>query len=216
MKRVKAWSLTVVVASVLGSFALLYFNYFANGTGDPPHAFRGAASTSEACRPCHRSIYDSYVKTGHYLTSTVATKATVMGDFGEGRNVARTPLPDLQFAMEERRGRFFQTAVYTKDTTETFTKPFQIVVGSGERAQTYLFWEGDRLFQLPGMYFTPEETWTLAPGYETWIVWWEELPNKRLGMLYQRPIGGRCIECHAATALPVGSPSRVSISSRQL
>ena len=207
MKRVKPWGLTVAVAAVLGSFALLYFNYFANGTVDPPHAFRGAASTSEACRPCHRSIYDSYVKTGHYLTSTVATKATVMGDFGEGRNVARTLLPDLQFVMEERRGGFFQTAVYTKDTTETFTKPLQVVVGSGERAQTYLFWEGDRLFQLPGMYFTPEETWTLAPGYENWITLWEDLPNKSLGMLYQRPIGGRCIECHAATAMPVGSPA---------
>ena len=122
MKRVKPWGLTVAVAAVLGSFALIYFNYFVNGTVDPPHAFRGAASTSGACRPCHRSIYDSYVKTGHYLTSTVATKATVMGDFGEGRNVARTSLPDLQFVMEERRGGFFQTAVYTKDTTETFTQ----------------------------------------------------------------------------------------------
>ena len=97
MKRVKAWGLTVAAAVVLGSFALLYFNYFANGTVNQPHAFRGAASTSEACRPCHRSIYDSYVETGHYLTSTVATKATVMGDFGEGRNVVHTPLPDLQF-----------------------------------------------------------------------------------------------------------------------
>ena len=207
MKRVKAWGLTVAVAAVLGSVALLYFNYFANGSGAPPHAFRGAASTSEACQPCHQSIYDSYVKTGHYLTSTVAVKATVMGDFGAGRNVVLTPLPDLQFVMEERRRGFFQTAVYTKDTTETFTKPLQVVVGSGERAQTYLFWEGDRLFQLPGMYFTPEETWTLAPGYENWIVPWEDLPNKSLGMLYQRPIGGRCIECHAATAMPVGSPA---------
>ena len=110
MKRIKAWGLVVAVAAVLGSVAPLYFNYFANGTIDPPHAFRGAASTSETCRPCHRSIYDSYVKTGHYLTSTIATKATVMGDFGEGRNVVRTLLPHLQFSMEERRGGFFQTA----------------------------------------------------------------------------------------------------------
>ena len=70
---------------------------------------------------------------------------------------------------------------------------------------TRLFDMGD--FQLPGMYFTPEETWTLAPGYENWITLWEDLPNKSLGMLYQRPIGGRCIECHAATAMPVGSPA---------
>ena len=213
MKRVKAWGLTVAVAAVLGTFALLFFIYLVNRAVDSPHAFQGAASTSEACRPCHRSIYDSYVKTGHYLTSTVANKATVVGDFGEGRNVVRTPLPDLQFVMEERRGgRFFQTATYTADTTQTFTRPFQVVVGSGERAQTYLFWEGDRLFQLPGMYFAPEATWTLGPGYENWIAAWGDLPNKSPGMLYQRPIGGRCIECHAATATPVGGPARFRFS----
>lgn len=229
MKRIKARGLTVAVAAILGTFALLFFIYFANRTVESPHAFRGAASTSDACRPCHQSIYDSYVKTGHYLTSTVATEATVMGDFREGRNVVRTPLPDLQFVMEKRRGgRFFQTATYTNDTTQTFTKPFQIVVGSGERAQTYLFWEGDRLFQLPGMYFTPADTWTLGPGYENWIAAWDDLPNtgasviwagtrvsggpKNPGMLYQRPISGRCIECHAATATPVGGPARFRFS----
>ena len=55
--------------------------------------------------------------------------------------------------------------------------------------------------RVPGMYFTPEATWTLGPGYENWIVAWGDLPNKSPGMLYQRPIGGRCIECHAATAM---------------
>lgn len=207
MKRFKGWGLSVAAAAFLG-LALLYFNYLADGSADPPHAFRGAADTSETCRPCHQSIYDSYVKTGHYLTSAVATRATVMGDFGAGRNIVRTPLADLHFVMQERGGGFFQRGEYTRDTTETFTRPIHVVVGSGERAQTYLFWEGDGLFQLPGMYFTPEETWTLAPGYENWIVPWENLPNKKLGMLYQRPIGGRCVECHATTAMPVGSPTK--------
>jgi hypothetical protein len=208
MKRSKAVGLTVAVASVLGTIALLFFIYLVNRAVESPHAFQAAASTSDACRPCHQSLYDSYVKTGHYLTSTVASETTVMGDFGEGRNVARTPVPELQFVMERKRGGFYQTAMYTKDSTQTFTRPMQIVVGSGERAQTYTFWEGDRLFQLPGMYFTPEATWTLGPGYENWIATWEALPKKSPGMLYQRPISGRCIECHAATAVPVGGPAR--------
>jgi len=208
MKSVKAWGLSVAVASVFGTLALLFFAFLTNRAVDPPFAFRAAASTSDACRPCHQSTYDSYVKTGHYLTSTVATEATVLGDFSAGRNVVRTPVPQLQFVMEQGRDGFFQTANYKGATTQTFTRPVQIVVGSGERAQTYLFWEGDRLFQLPGMYFTPEATWTLGPGYENWIVSWEHLPNKNPGMLYQRRIGGRCIECHAATATPVGDPAR--------
>ena len=129
-----------------------------------------------------------------------------MGDFSKGRNVAHTPVPELQFVMEQRRGGFFQTANYTRDTTQTFTKPVQIVVGL-RGASTDLHVLGRRL-QLPGMYFTPEATWTLGPGYENWIAAREKLPNKSPGMLYQRPIGGRCIECHAATATPVGGPAR--------
>ena len=45
MKRVKPWGLTVAVAAVLGSFALLYFNYFANGTVDPPHVARQSSGS---------------------------------------------------------------------------------------------------------------------------------------------------------------------------
>ena len=205
MKQARTIAVAAAVAAVTGVFALLFFLYLLQRAASPGRGQATAENTTETCRPCHQSIYDSYVKTGHYLTSSAATRETVMGDFRESRNVVRTPVPDLRFTMEKSRGGFFQTATYSADTASSYSKPFHLVVGSGERAQTYLFWEGERLFQLPGMYFTPEKTWTLGPGYENWIAAWEKLPRKRVSMLYERPIGGRCLECHASAVTRVGS-----------
>ena len=207
MKQVKTIAWAAAAAAVAGVFALLFLLYLLPRPDAPGGGFATAPSTTETCRPCHRSIYDSYVKTGHFLTSSAATRDAVMGDFREGRNVVGTPVRGLRFTMEKSRSGFFQTGTYSADSTSSFSKPFHLVVGSGERAQTYLFWEGNRLFQLPGMYFTPEATWTLGPGYENWIAAWEDLPRKSVSMLFQRPIGGRCLECHASAATRVGSPT---------
>ena len=216
VKQAKAIAAVVAAAAVAGVFALLFFLYLLQRGEAPEGGYATAASTTETCRPCHQSIYDSYVKTGHYLTSSAATRDAVMGDFRQGRNVVRTPVSDLHFTMEKSRGGFFQTGTYTGDTKSSFTKPFHVVVGSGERAQTYLFWEGERLFQLPGMYFTPEATWTLGPGYENWIAAWEDLPRKSVSMLFERPIGGRCLECHTSAVTRVGSPDGVEFRPESL
>ena len=216
MKQAKTIAAVAAAAAAAGVFALLFFLYLLQRGEAPEGGYATAASTTETCRPCHQSIYDSYVKTGHYLTSGAATRDAVMGDFRQGRNVVRTPVSGLDFTMEKSRGGFFQTGTYTADTTSSFTKPFHVVVGSGERAQTYLFWEGERLFQLPGMYFTPEATWTLGPGYENWIAAWEDLPRKSVSMLFERPIGGRCLECHTSAVTRVGSPDGVEFRPESL
>ena len=206
MKQAKALVMLTVFFVLAGVFVFLLSIQVLTRKSSPRPVFTGASSTSESCRPCHNAIYDSYIETGHFLTSSPAARKSVMGDFTEGSNVVHTPLSDLEFRMESTREGFFQTGVYTNDSTATFSKPFHVVVGSGERSQTYLFWQGNKMFQLPGMYFTPEKTWTLGPGYENWIAKWGKLPKKNLSMLYQRPIGGRCIECHASTVARVGSP----------
>ena len=216
VKQAKTIAAVAAAAAAAGVFALLFFLYLLQRGEAPEGGYATAASTTETCRPCHQSIYDSYVKTGHYLTSGAATRDAVMGDFRQGRNVVRTPVSGLDFTMEKSRGGFFQTGTYTADTTSSFTRPFHVVVGSGERAQTYLFWEGERLFQLPGMYFTPEATWTLGPGYENWIAAWEDLPRKSVSMLFERPIGGRCLECHTSAVTRVGSPDGVEFRPESL
>lgn len=163
-------------------------------------------SSSAACRDCHQAIYENYIKTGHFLTSTPAVNATILGSFSDGDNVVQTQLPELSFRMETRVDSFFQTAVYARRKIIKYAQPFDVVVGSGERAQSYFYWEKDRLFQLPVTYVTPTDNWILSPGYDDRIISWQYLPDKKLSMFYQRPVGARCLECHANAVRPTKPP----------
>ena len=40
-----------------------------------------------------------------------------------------------------------------------------LITGSGMRGQTYLFWQGDRLFELPVSYWSDGHRWINSPGY---------------------------------------------------
>src|SRR5207248_11785854 len=68
--------------------------------------------------------------------------------------------------------------------TDSRTERFGIVVGSGGKEQTYLYWKGNRLFQLPVSYWR-ELGWVNSPGYR------DGSAN------FERPIIPRCLECHA-------------------
>ena len=175
-----------------------------------------AANTTKECQSCHQEIYESYIKTGHFLTSRPAVKTAVLGRFDDGGNSVQTQLDGLRFKMETRKAGLFQTAVYTKGDTSVFRKPFEVVIGSGERGQTYLYWEEDRLFQLPVTYVAPNKEWILSPGYDQRVLSWANLPAKRLSMFYQRPVGARCIECHASAVTPTTTPIAYNFSPETL
>src|SRR6478735_5403711 len=44
--------------------------------------FAGSAS----CAGCHKDIYESHIKTAHYLDSRPASKESIKGSFSEGKN----------------------------------------------------------------------------------------------------------------------------------
>jgi hypothetical protein len=88
--------------------------------------------------------------------------------------------------MGKKESGFFQTATqgispYTTERTERI----DFVVGSGGKGQTYLYWKGDQLFQLPVSYWA-ELGWVNSPGYRDGI------------LNFDRPIVPRCLECHAS------------------
>jgi len=72
--------------------------------------------------------------------------------------------------MDERRtdGKepdFFQTAVAgTPPETTSHAERIALVIGSGGKGQTYLYWNGDQLFQLPVSYWV-DLGWINSPGY---------------------------------------------------
>jgi hypothetical protein len=165
------------------------------GGGDPRGpAFAGMA----ACLGCHKGTGDSYLHAAHAMTTRVADTHSVAGSFAgvgdrqsSGSGNERSPGPGNEFVygpgrkvvMQRRDSGLFQVAV-TPDGQEAHR--FDIVVGSGRKAQTYLYWKGDGVFQLPVSYFLTEQSWANSPHYPADSIW------------FGRAVEVGCFECHAS------------------
>jgi hypothetical protein len=142
--------------------------------------------SDEACARCHQDKINSYDKTAHHITSQVANKKTIVGTFSPGANTMQTANPNLTFWMDSKGDEFFQTAIWgTPPNERTHTQRFDLVIGSGGKGQTYLFWDDNQLFQLPVGYSTVLGQWINSPGYKDGTA------------SFDRGIIPRCLECHA-------------------
>lgn len=179
-----AVSCAVLIAAAGLMFWLTGFPQLETDLGPPglQPPFVGA----RACRECHLRKFESFRHTAHHLTSQLATTDAILGDFTPGKNRLETRNPKLHFDMEARDGGFFQTAVEKRFAFDrTRSERIQIVTGSGKLGQTYLFWNGNGLFQLPVSYMADAGGWQNSPGYMD-------------GQLrFDRKISPRCLECHA-------------------
>ena len=149
-------------------------------------------AADEKCLSCHQDK-KPYLGTAHNLTSKLATKDSIAGQFREGENTLKTSNPDLSYKMEATKDGFFQMAVLgTPPDTATFSRRFDFVIGSGRKGQTYLYWaEENRLCELPVSYWTELGKWVNSPGY----------PDGELN--FGRPVPARCLECHATSFEPI-------------
>ena len=163
-------------------------------TASGPQAVRPIGD--EKCLVCHEK-QKSYLTTAHHFTSRSATKDSIAGNFEEGKNILKTAEPELLYRMEAKGDGFFQTGVLgTPPDTVSISERFDLVIGSGRKGQTYLYWgNGDQLFQLPVSYWTGIASWVNSPGYGDRFV------------DFSRPVLPRCLECHASFFEPVANPN---------
>ena len=150
-----------------------------------------AYTGSEACGRCHGRIGDSYRHTAHALASRPADKKYIKGSFSPGKNVFsfsdHGALPvSVEVVMEERDSGLFQTAYINGRARRS--ERFGIVVGSGRKAQSYLYWRGNQLLQLPVSYFAATGSWANSPGFPT-----DQVKFNRL-------IPAHCMECHSTVS----------------
>ena len=165
----------------------------------PPSAYAGDA----ACAECHAAQARSYAGTPHATDSSIASGKTILGDFAPQHAVLRTSNPSLAFVMLSTPDGYFQSAVDLSDPqhmTQTM-KQFDIVVGSGRHGQTYLYWDGDQLFELPVSWWTYAHRWVDSPGYPDGVLHWN------------RAVRPRCLECHANYFTTLAMPNRYVKSS---
>jgi len=123
-----------------------------------------------SCRKCHETIVDSFMETAHFRTSSLADAHTIKGSVSEGKNVLRTRSEATYFKMERRLSEgedaFYQTAYQsTESGVKSRTERIALVIGSGRKGQSYLYWKNGLLFQLPVSFLVERGGWTNSPGY---------------------------------------------------
>ena len=162
-------------------------------TPPPPEAYAGDAT----CVSCHKDIAGSFAHTAHHLTSQEPSAQAIHGSFAPGADQLATANPGLIFQMTaEGDGTFTETGRFTRPSGEVreVKKPIDLVVGSGRKGQTFLWWASDQLFELPVSYWVASQSWINSPGY----------PDGTAH--FDRPVTPRCLECPASYSVSTLPP----------
>jgi nitrate/TMAO reductase-like tetraheme cytochrome c subunit len=163
-------------------FVAIFFwrgNIFDSPKPDP----RGTAYAGETtCISCHKDVYNDYLHSAHLNTSRPADEHSITGTFVPGHNIYAYD-KDVKVVMEKRDSGLFQVAYADGKVVDEHR--FDISIG-GVKAQSYLYWAGNSLFQLPVSHFAALKSWANSPGYRS------DKPD------FTRPVGADCMSCHAS------------------
>lgn len=160
---------------------------------------------TQSCRACHQEIVETYVQTAHFETSQLADEHSIQGSFASGSNTLKTGNPNVYFRMEKRQDGFYQTAYRNEQSTiRSRRERFDLVMGSGRKGQSYLYWKDGLLFQLPVSYLVASGKWTNSPGMIDGQI------------VFDRFISPRCLECHTTLFRAEIKGSKARYSSRFL
>lgn len=193
------WSVAVAIVVSVSAGVLFCSGYTPSNSGKQSTISDTAYAGTASCRSCHQAIYDSFLATAHYRTSRPASAATIKGSFDSGKNVFSYN-PFMQVRLEAEGEQHFQTVYVNGEPTHR--ESFDIVVGSGKKGQTFLYWKEAQLYQLPVSWFVPSQSWCNSPGYPP------GMPR------FNRLIPARCIECHGSGAVAETNENNVSYFDR--
>jgi hypothetical protein len=145
---------------------------------------RGAAFAGSAtCVKCHKNITENYLHTAHYLTGRPASEATIHGSFNPDSNTVIFN-DSIKIVMEKHPDGLYQASYTNGKLTQKHR--FEMTFGS-KRAETFLFWKGKEVFELPVSYYISLHQWATSPG-----AYYGDSVN------FSRKIGQRCFECHSS------------------
>lgn len=136
---------------------------------------------SPSCKQCHKSIYDSYFSTSHFNSTRTSSDKNIFGSFTPGQNTFVVN-SETKIVMEHRDSGLFQV-LYVKGKEQEIHR-IDITFGM-KHAQTFLYWHGNKTFELPISYYTSVHTWASSPGYPSVIN-------------FTRSINKGCFECHSS------------------
>lgn len=138
---------------------------------------------SESCSSCHQDIYKSHLQTPHFNTSKLISGGELDFIIESPHNSFK--LGAMTIALEKEKNQYYQI---TRDRNGKITHKtkLDVIIGSNNKGQSYLNFEGDSLYQLQASYFNTEKILTNSPGY----------PNQ----VFKRAVKDNCIKCHVSYA----------------
>ncbi|MBS7566877.1 hypothetical protein KHS38_20900 [Mucilaginibacter sp. Bleaf8] len=171
--------------------ALIFSQCFTGGSEsrDPRGILYAGSST---CVKCHKDIYTSYQHTAHFQTTREASPQSVHGSFSPDSNTLVFN-DSMKVVMDKQGKAFYQTSY--KNGKVLQKARFDIAFG-GVKAETYLYWKGKQIMQLPVSYYNALHSWGNSPGYTSDYI------------DFSRVIGSRCFECHSSYIKELPSESQ--------
>jgi len=143
---------------------------------------RGPAfAGSSTCRQCHQPIYDTYIKSAHFNTTQPVSEQNLLAHLD---STSRFPYNDSTWVQVHKGDSgLYQTAYVNGRALESHR--MDILFGV-QHAQTFLYWNGNRTFELPLSYYTGVQQWGTSPGFSA------------TNINFKRFIGANCFECHSS------------------
>ncbi len=143
---------------------------------------------SKVCAGCHKSIYESYLRTG--MGRSMSKPDTKL--LAEPVHVRNEAL-NREFRIFRDGGSLFQAESEQQDGKSIFeaVHKLEYAIGSGENGISFIVRRGDHLFQGPLSYYAATKSWDFSPGF------------RQTGEGFSRPIYEACIVCHAGRPQPV-------------
>jgi tetratricopeptide (TPR) repeat protein len=143
---------------------------------------------SERCATCHRTIYESFRRTGMGRSFYPAADLGAASFYHEPS--------DEHYAIVTRGGRSYQSRHQLAGggaRINVLERSIDFVLGSGNHARTFLHRNGrGEMVELPLAWYSENGgTWAMNPGYDR-----PDHPG------FQRKLDRECIFCHSAGAQP--------------
>jgi Cytochrome c554 and c-prime len=151
---------------------------------------------SRACAPCHKKLYEQYIRTEEGTCLIPADAPSELEKVPSTITIFNKKM-DRYFQVFRKGSSLYQSE-YQLDAAgnEVFRDIHKLAYasGPGRVGVTYFIWRGNYLFQAPLSYYTAIKQWALSPGYEAGDIG------------FSRAIDPGCVECHAG--LPQFVPHR--------
>ena len=133
-----------------------------------PAFTRAGYVPDQQCASCHRAIYRTYREVGMAKSFYRPSSDNIIEDFASNHFFHEPS--NRHYEMIHDDGRFVMQRYQLDDEGQRINEiqqPIDWVIGSGSHSRGYLYQtEVGELFQLPIVWYTQEQSWGMAPGYD--------------------------------------------------